>query len=258
MSNYFDLIERYIYIENTSKSNYISSFNISDKQKDILNKLETEKYLCIKKSRQVGVTTIICIHIAIKMIESYLLNNRESIIMIVPNGSVGKIYTHKILRNIKYLMYLYPDINITANSKYLIKLNNGSFCKIILNDTCLHGISPTRIFIDEAAYKKDIKILYKQVLGTLDHFHNITVYSTPNGKNNFFHDIYDDPLYYNIDYVWYHDPRFYEIKPKYGINGNYEHLLNKEHFKVCSKWFSSNFSICTEYEIRQNVLAEFI
>lgn len=141
----------------------------------------------IVKPRQVGVSNALAIEAAHKA----LFTNKRTIIFISRNEKLAgeiKSYASATLNPLARSGYLDSlNVKITRDNTTDVALNNGSrILSLPANQDTARGIAGSDVYLDEQAFHMYADEIYQSVMGTISTGGNLTIISTPKGRNNKF------------------------------------------------------------------------
>lgn len=203
------------------------SLTLFPKFEEVIDKLENNRFNIIKKSRQMGGSTIIKTTTPIKMVTS-LPENPENILIITEKSDMGYDLIEAIKRNLSILPreFFGPkfygseenfqrDIFTRHTRKELILPNGSRVRAVAPTKDALRGFQPTWVIMDEAAYINEGDVIFSAALTALGRGGRFTLISTPNAMDRLFHRVYSQSLRKENDFVitnmlWYENPKFNE------------------------------------------------
>lgn len=217
-------IKKYLKTYDLVTGNYIP-FNLYPKKLEIIRKHKTNSFNLIRKSRQVGGSSLIAAIAAIKLgiPNPYI---PEDILAIHIRSDMGAEFIEKVRCYLKQLPrefwgddYVGSETNLRKsiflkNTRLEIILPNGSRMKSTgASRDVLCGHKPTWVIMDEAAFVEDGYLIYSSALSAISTDGSITLMSTPNGIDKLFYDTYAGSIKCENNFKvttikWYEDPRF--------------------------------------------------
>lgn len=172
--------------------NGIRRVTLHEEQKELLNDLNLYNRVIIRKSRQTGVTNLMCSH----ALHYAMYNNNKNIVIASAKLSLAQDSLNRIY---DMIMTLPESIrpNIEKKTKRVIEFDNGcSIIATVVSPDSVLGMTIHNLYIDECAFiRRD----------TFDNFmacvlpsmpiqnSKIIISSTPNGHNHF-HKMFVDAL----------------------------------------------------------------
>lgn len=274
-------IEKYFKITDIIKGGADKSFNLFPHQLRLIDSFENNNKVIVKTARQMGNTSLILAYLAVKAAITKK-EESEEIIILTNSYNTSKHYLKLIksfLMMLPQQVLLNPNISDENYIKYgngnakfntVLLLNNGS--KIIidqLNLGSLRGYTPTRIFMDNAAYINNIE--FEDYLKTMLSIYGntqIILNSTPNGIDNLFYPIYTNSEFHKINIGWYENPNFNQgliwvkgnqriVETEFTLESYISKI--KEGFKPVNDWYLKTCrNFLKEEDILQELDAKFI
>jgi len=185
-----------------------NTITLYDYQKSLLDDFDTYKYLIVKHSRQMGITTLLTLKIA-----NFLINNTDEHKTILFISNKLDLSYDMVKKVIALLSFYYIDIPFVIDNKRTIKLKNGNTFKIVSPTTDgLRGIQTNTLIIDNAA---DINNL-NDLLGAFLPMCNKVILTSGNNINpNFFNKLFindNDNVYVKRKVLWNLRPEFNSIR----------------------------------------------
>ena len=186
-------------------------FELHDKQKEILNNLQVNKYNIIRQSRAVGITTLLA-----KQVADKIMTEQTTTVYIGPNMGCGhyfKTLVHDLLiqESVEFKSNSITELSVYGGGTLLIKLTNNILMGSSYDYVILEGFTNfLRKFDIEAMYHITKKITIASTPTKPTTGYNAKNYN-PN-PNDFNHIYFDSMLGYNnfyiSDYLWYDHPIF--------------------------------------------------
>lgn len=181
-------IEKYLYVAHPLKGRL--HFNLFPFQKDCINDFLNYRHNIIVKSRQLGISETVsayCLWLA-------LFHRDKNIILMATTLKTAGLMVRKIRDKFKQLPdWLTKILDVTepeANSKMQLSLSNGSGIKAVpTTDGAVRGEAGSIVVVDEAGHIDNLEEVWKAIWPTLSTGGSSIVFSSPNGKNQFF-DLY--------------------------------------------------------------------
>lgn len=157
---------------------------LSKNQINLINKLETEKLVVIKKARQVGASTVCALHIAKKV-----LNEDNYNVGIISSHSLMSLSEIELIK--RAIAFLNPNINYVS-TKEGFKLSNGSSVVIMTNNLSQYKYNTTDLmYLNEFSFIKNQKNVFSDINSPMYKNSDVIICSTPNG-DDYFKKIYLD------------------------------------------------------------------
>lgn len=232
-------------------------------QQGLLNHYKENRFTLVKKTRQMGVSTITALYCAHKLLFASP-KKREQILLICNRLECGVEFLHKIKDLIESAPEYLTPRDRDGRVKYLrctkteIELPNGSQFKVTAATVdAVRGYCPTLVVFEEAAFIKNGDMIWWSVLPCLSTGGSAIVLSTPNGFDPFFFALYNGMVKGENDFKcyvmnWYTDPRF--NKDLSWVKKDAETLFNKNEdsfhdliasgYKPTSSWYKE---MCRQY-----------
>lgn len=163
----------------------ISKIELRDYQKDIL-KLFDNRFSILFKSRQVGITAVMCI----LFLHLMLFHDGKRILIIANKGETAKEILRKLKGIYKLLPFYLKQGVITWNEK-LVVFENGSRIETVVRTKDMQHFEDYDVFyIDEFAKIPQYIIVpfYMNLINKMKDNAQLVIASTPNGFN-FFYDL---------------------------------------------------------------------
>lgn len=218
----------------------MSKVNFFNFEKEIINAYEKNKFTLINKSRQMHLSSLTAAYCAWNLIfkENFCIGIMST------NISSASRFIDMIKDNmLRYKDSLYEwDKNVIRNNKNEISLNNGSTIRAITNyKTGFRGMTFNLVIFDEMAFINLSEEVLYTIIPSISAIQNsqCIVYSTPNGTNNTFYNLWHDGHcekneFKIIDLPWYSNPRY--------IDG-----LDVRNGKLWSPWYEKMCQ-CLNYD----------
>jgi hypothetical protein len=174
--------EQYIKIVNVDEG--FIPIRLYDYQKEIIEKITSNRMVSVVTSRQAGKTTT-----ASAVILHYIIfNNYKTVALLANKGDAAR----EILDRIKLAYEALPDWlqqGVVEWNKGSIELENG--CKVIAaatSSSAIRGKSVSLLYIDEAAFVENWDEFFASVFPTISSGNTTKILftSTPNGLNHFY------------------------------------------------------------------------
>jgi len=211
-------------------------FNLYDFQRDVIRKFASARYSCILKSRQMGITTLICGYCCWLM----LFHRNKEIIVLATKLNVAA----NLVRKIKKMYNTTPQwlrlSKIITDNKNSLELSNGSFVKASSTTSDAgRSESLSLLIIDEAGHIDNMSEIWESIYSTTQIGGNIIVSSTPKGAGGWYHQLYRDAVA--------------------GLN-NFEpiKLMWNLHPEYDQKWFEKTTKNMSKRGIAQELLCDFL
>lgn len=170
--------------------NLIPFLNIKlrDYQEDLLNKVSNNRYNLVLKSRQCGIDTVN----AISILHYILTNEDKNILVLVNNIQQGCELIDKV-KKLYYSLPFYMKIGVETWNQSSIKFSNGVRLKVGAGKNAAIGTQIHYLLICDAAHIVNFFEIYRSLFPMVSSLKDskITISSTPNGINDFYH-IYKD------------------------------------------------------------------
>lgn len=198
-----------------------------ERQKEVIQNYENNRYNIVTKPRQAGITTITAAYFAIKLALAGQ-DSPEAVLMLANKQETSKGFLGKIR---EFLLQLprwmwgahyvqNPDDTIfRKNTEHYIILPNGSEAiALATNRDALRSFTPTRLVMDEAAFIEDGAEAYTAAMGSLSTGGRVTLISTPNGYDELYYKTFQnaksgDNGYKITEMKWFEDPRYnYDLR----------------------------------------------
>ena len=182
-------IKNYVYIGHPTKGTV--KFDLYPFQEDCIKDFLEYKYNIILKSRQLGLSTstaAYCLWLSI-------FHRSKNIIVMATKLEVGKFMITKIREALsmvpKWMLELLELSEPEAESVKYIKFSNGSkITAIPTSKDAGRGEAVSLLVVDEAAHVENLKTLWLGIRPTLSTGGRAIVFSTPQGKGNYFHELW--------------------------------------------------------------------
>lgn len=184
----------------------MTEYEPTKKQRSVIESLRQNRFNIIRKSRQVGGTTLLAVEVANRMISDPMTN----VGYVVPKLDNGRNFRSTIEDLLKQY-----DIEVTNNSYKHLKISNGSQLRIISSQENLKTNSFGWLIFDEAAFIKDIQYMWG-LANLMSTDVEITMISTPTSNRTEFNELYLKALTKKNDFK-IHDLMWYD-HPTFGIN----------------------------------------
>lgn len=159
-------------------------FKLYDYQIRFIEQLESNNHLIGKKFRQAGFSSLmVAYHLWLCMFKEH-----ESCMQLFNRDSEALSASLNFQNFVEHLPdWLKPDFEI--NNDHQKKFNNGSFL-YFFTPLSACGKSINNLYFDELAYWDNPLPHWKALYPTIKKGGKVVMLSTPNGKNNLFHDFY--------------------------------------------------------------------
>jgi hypothetical protein len=192
-SSLSDLIENNLEVHS---GQYYEPFILTTAQKSVLNAIESETNVVVKKHRQVGMTSFISAIAASRL----LSNERWNILYIPGNCNLGKYTLDKTkdyLHTINGRLNLNIDIEYSNKTSFI--LSNGNSFYTVSPRAYSFGVSgypshseqfkKTWIIFEEASFNKNAEDIYYRLINQYC-YGQVTIISNQNGIDDLFFPIY--------------------------------------------------------------------
>ncbi len=158
-------------------------------QEELLNKFRDNRFNLIVKSRQCGINTVNAISIL-----HYILTNTNKNVVVLTNKTQNGIGIIDIIKNLYNTLPFYMKVGVETWNQTSIRFDNGVTLRLVSNLNAM-GINIDYLLMDEAAHIINFDSMYRNVYPQISAIKDskITICSTPNGINGFYH-IYNDAL----------------------------------------------------------------
>jgi len=182
-------IKTYLHIQHPVKGRL--PFHLYPFQEDCIRDFCKYKKNIILKSRQLGLSTTTAAYCLWKA----LFRRDQNIIIVATKLEVGKFMVQKIRTAFQMLpKWMLDTLELTeptTESVKYVSFNNGS--KITAIPTAAdagRGEAVSLLIVDEAAHVDGLKELWLGLQPTISTGGSVIVFSTPNGKGNYFHELW--------------------------------------------------------------------
>lgn len=208
-------------------------FKLYPFQKNILKALSKNQDTHLVKSRQMGMTWLMSAYLLWRMIFSHKDEGFKSLII-----SQKEDKARVVLDHIKFMYYKLPpafQLKDLRDNRHSLEslLNNVKIQIESANDNAGRGLTLDCIFIDEAAFIPRSEEMYTSLKSATD---CLILGSTPNGKGNLFH-------------------RIYELGDRSGFQ--FIKCYWNEHPHYDSKWYKKEIASMTDSQIQQELECSF-
>ena len=161
-------------------------FKMYDFQEETLGDFLTNRFTIILKSRQLGLSTLVAGHCAWLMI----FHPNKEILVIATKQSTAINFITKVKVFMRYLPD-FPKPELTSDNQQSVTIANGSTCTASpSSDDAGRSEALSLLVLDEAAFIKNIDVLWTAAYPTLSTGGDAIILSTPNGQGNFFHKMF--------------------------------------------------------------------
>lgn len=245
-------IKTYMYIQHPMKGRV--KFDLYPFQEDCIRDFNEYKYNIILKSRQLGLSTstaAYCLWLA-------MFHRDKNIIIMATKLEVGKFMVGKIREAFqmipKWLLEMLELSEPEAESVKYLRFSNGSkITAIPTSKDAGRGEAVSLLVVDEAAHIENLKELWLGIRPTLSTGGRAIVFSTPNGKGNYFHE-----LWAGADTGEWEDGKSGFHGKKTGTNGFHPIKLPwTVHPERDEKWFENEAASMDQRGISQELLCSF-
>jgi len=163
-------------------------FKMYDFQETTLETFLTNRFTIILKSRQLGMSTLVAGYCAWLMI----FNPNKEILVIATKQSTAITFILKVKVFLRHLPeFLQPKL--TSDNQQSVTIANGSTCTASpSSDDAGRSEALSLLVLDEAAFIKNIDLLWTAAYPTLSTGGDAIILSTPNGQGNFFHKMFTE------------------------------------------------------------------
>lgn len=242
-------IKTYMYIQHPMKGRV--KFDLYPFQEDCIRDFNEYKYNIILKSRQLGLSTstaAYCLWLA-------MFHRDKNIIIMATKLEVGKFMVGKIREAFqmipKWLLEMLELSEPEAESVKYLRFSNGSkITAIPTSKDAGRGEAVSLLVVDEAAHIENLKELWLGIRPTLSTGGRAIVFSTPNGKGNYFHE-----LWAGADTGEWEDGKSGFHGKKTGTNGFHPIKLPwTVHPERDEKWFENEAASMDQRGISQELL----
>lgn len=208
-------IIKYFYVEHPIKGKIL--FKLFPFQEDVIRALQKHRFVCIGKSRQMGISTVMAAYALLNMI----FRKNYKVLVIATTQEVASNLVRKVKVMYENLPSFMKAKNVTASNKLSLELPNGSFIKAV-SSSSHSGRSEalSLLIIDEAAFIDRFEEIWVASQMTLSTGGDAVILSTPNGVGNLFHKMFTESQegkasmesggapskFYSIRLPWYLHP----------------------------------------------------
>jgi hypothetical protein len=163
-------------------------FKMYDFQETTLSDFLIHRFTIILKSRQLGLSTLVAGYCAWLMI----FHPNKEILVIATKQSTAINFITKVKVFLRHLpAFLQPKL--TSDNQQSVTIANGSTCTASpSSDDAGRSEALSLLVLDEAAFIKNIDILWTAAYPTLSTGGDAIILSTPNGQGNFFHKMFTE------------------------------------------------------------------
>ena len=193
--------------------NGFNKIELYNYQKDLLNTLDDNRFVMVKHSRQMGITTLLKLYLANAVVNNY--ENEKTFAILAPNLSSG----YELLEGVKRLvMQMHDSSNMVINNKKKLQWKNGNRIMVCSNSIdSFRGYRIDEIIIDGGDYIDNLEDIIACVAGGLQMGGKIILASSNSKNDTFFKKIFNDEsnqfvkkiitwdLHPNRDKEWYDD-----------------------------------------------------
>lgn len=248
----------------------IIPFKLWNAQIRLLNYLKEKRFLIIRKSRQIGYTTVIAGHCCWQM-NFYSGRNFPGF---SKNGDESKKFKEKVEINYKSIPNWLKTKAVEDNKHTLQLINQSTFVALTSSKEKGRGESGTLVIYDEAAFIEAIDTIWKASFPTISQSGgHVCVLSTVNGIGNWYFQTYSDAVEGKNDFFplfikWWEIPQrdndWLEQYEKGDLSFvpegmTFREFIQKiENFEIPNKWLKSQKRQLGDRGFRQEVLAEFL
>ena len=228
-------------------------FKLYPYQSDIVKAFTANRKNIILKARQLGVTTVTAAYMA-----WFLLFHRDKNVLIVATKQETSKNMIRIIRNIyKYLPKWMMDIGkIKVDNRHSIEMENGCRVKAVTTTEDVgRSEAVSWLVVDEVAFIKNFEEIWTGISPTIAEGGRVSLFSTPNGISNFFHDCYvkaqNNENGFNCRYGTYTNPN----DPSESYDDRFPWWVHPNHDLT---WFTRETQDKSPRETAQEFLCNFL
>jgi hypothetical protein len=168
--------------------NGFTKIELYEYQKDLLNTLDNNRFIMVRHSRQMGISTILKLYLANAVINNY--DEGKTFVILTPKLSS----TYEFLEEVKRLIKQHYDSNkIIVDNKQKLELINGNRIMVCSNSINLfRGYRIDEIIIDGGNYIDNLENIIACVTSGLQMGGKIILASSNSKNNTFFKRIFND------------------------------------------------------------------
>jgi len=271
-------VETYLTIfdQTQGDNGLIVPFKLFEFQKNILIDLQKNRFNIINKYRQGGISTVLAAYLS--WVISFCSNRTIAIVANLLSTAQNEVMFDVVTFISDCPIWLVPQPD-KKNTQKLKIYTNGSKVQAFAAKSGVRGITPSDVFIDEAAFLENGIDFFNSTFPALSTGGNMTMVSTPQGFDPLFYKTFSlakrkENNFNAIELYWYNDPR-YNIGLEWVKNKNKEteirikdeNWLYEKRKKMCedgweadSEWFNqqiknANFDM---RRIGQEILCDFL
>ena len=168
--------------------NGFNKIELYDYQKDLLNTLDNNRFVMVKHSRQMGITTLLKLYLANAVVNNY--ENEKTFVILTPKLSSG----YEFLDGVKRLiMQMHDSSDMVINNKKKLQFKNGNrimVCSNSINE--FRGYRIDEIIIDCGNYIDYLEDIIACVAVGLQMGGKIILASSNSKNDTFFKKIFND------------------------------------------------------------------
>jgi hypothetical protein len=186
----------------------MKKIELYDYQKDLIKTFEKERFIAVKHSRQIGITTTL-----VSYVVDYILNGNDKTICLISNTKSNSVnLLNKIRCEITEEKFIKNNINE-------IILKNGNRIKVCSNIDGVRGYGIDLIVVDNAGFSNNLeKIIETVIPSIMSKIDSKIILISSNNRNSYFNKLFNSSnIFYkkilhwdinpNHDNIWYEEMR---------------------------------------------------
>jgi hypothetical protein len=167
--------------------NGFNKIELYDYQKDLLKTLDDNRFIMVRHSRQMGISTLLKLYLANAVINTY--EKLKTFMLLTPNLSLG----YEFLKEVKRLIMQCDPSKIIVDNKRKLELRNGNQIMVCSDSpTSFVGYEYDEIIIDGGNHVNNLENIIACVTPRLGIDGKIILTSSNSKNNTFFKKLFGD------------------------------------------------------------------